>query len=63
MIDKVIGDKFIAFSKNYESYSQLKQDVFALFCLGDSPKYFLEFGACDGVMLSNTFHIIIGMVY
>ncbi len=55
MIDKVIGDKFLAFSKNYESYSQLKQDVFALFCLGESPKYFLEFGACDGVMLSNTF--------
>jgi FkbM family methyltransferase len=52
---ELIAEKFLNFSKKYESYSQIKQDVFALFCLGESPKYFLEFGACDGVMLSNTF--------
>lgn len=54
-MNDLIAQKFLEFSKNYESYSQLKQDVFALFCLGDSPKYFLEFGACDGIILSNTF--------
>lgn len=55
MINQIIAEKFLEFSKKHESYSQLKQDVFALFCLGESPKYFLEFGACDGVILSNTF--------
>lgn len=54
-MNEIIAQKFLEFSKRYESYSQLKQDVFALFCLGETPKYFLEFGACDGVILSNTF--------
>lgn len=35
--------------------SQLLQDLFVLFILKDMERgYFVEFGACDGVLLSNT---------
>jgi FkbM family methyltransferase len=35
--------------------SQNKQDILALEILGDSPSYFVEFGADDGVQNSNTY--------
>ena len=47
--------QFNEFREFRETYSQIAQDLLALFCLGESPKYFVEFGACDGVYLSNTF--------
>lgn len=46
---------YLNFAKSTETYSQLGQDIFALFCLGKDPKYFVEFGACDGIIMSNTF--------
>jgi FkbM family methyltransferase len=46
---------FNDFCSKTESYSQIKQDQFVLFALGYEPGYFVEFGACDGVYLSNTF--------
>lgn len=47
--------EFNEFCEQRETYSQIRQDLLALFCLGNAPKYFVEFGACDGVYLSNTF--------
>jgi FkbM family methyltransferase len=37
------------------SYSQNNQDKLVLFLLGESPGFFVEFGADDGVTLSNSF--------
>jgi FkbM family methyltransferase len=53
-MDKIIKE-FNEFCENRETYAQIRQDLLALFCLGTEPKYFVEFGACDGVYLSNTF--------
>lgn len=36
-------------------YSQIQQDIFALFVNKKQPGFFVEFGACDGVYLSNTY--------
>jgi FkbM family methyltransferase len=47
--------EFNTFCERMESYSQIRQDLFVLFALGKTPGYFVEFGACDGVYLSNTF--------
>jgi FkbM family methyltransferase len=47
--------EFNEFCERMESYSQIRQDLFVLFALGKEPGYFVEFGACDGVYLSNTF--------
>lgn len=38
-----------------ETHSQLKQDLFVLFHYQDTPGYFVEFGAYDGVETSNTY--------
>lgn len=46
---------FNKFCEGLESYAQIRQDLLALFCLGSEPGYFIEFGACDGIYLSNTF--------
>jgi FkbM family methyltransferase len=47
--------EFNEFCDGKESYSQIRQDMLPLFFLGSDPGYFVEFGACDGVYLSNTF--------
>jgi FkbM family methyltransferase len=48
-------EEFNKFCDKRESYSQIRQDLLPLFFLGEEPGYFVEFGACDGVYLSNTF--------
>lgn len=48
-------NRFREFCITKESYSQINQDLLALFCFGKTPGYFVEFGACDGIYLSNTF--------
>ena len=46
--------KFLKYSKN--SQSQLGQDLFVLDRLNFADKgFFVEFGVCDGIKLSNTF--------
>lgn len=47
--------KYNEFCDGKESYAQIRQDLLALFVLGSDPRYFVEFGACDGIYLSNTF--------
>ena len=40
------------------SSAQLFQDLFVLFHLSEKPDgYFVEFGACDGIHLSNTYQL------
>jgi FkbM family methyltransferase len=43
------------FKKDQISYSQLRQDIFALYHRQDSPGYFVEFGSLDGIDTSNTY--------
>ncbi len=50
--------KFLKNKKNYQIYSQLYQDMFAEFVTGDEVnKTFLEFGATDGINLSNSYSL------
>ena len=45
-----------SFDKIEKVYSQLYQDAFALFLIGDKyDKSYLEFGATDGLDLSNSY--------
>ena len=56
--ESALLSKFLAFAKgkNKSIKSQLLQDLFAAFIIGRNyPKTFLEFGATDGVSLSNSF--------
>ncbi len=55
--NKIFLKKFIDFFKNVKGIkSQLYQDVFASFVIGNQfNKTFLEFGATDGLELSNSF--------
>jgi FkbM family methyltransferase len=41
--------------KDQTTYSQIKQDLFVLYYYQDTPGYFVEFGALDGVDTSNTY--------
>jgi|TARA_B100000315_G_scaffold229571_1_gene239266 hypothetical protein len=44
------------FSKNYKnSYGQLMQDLFVDYILNKDNGFFVEVGACDGLVHSNTF--------
>ena len=55
--EKQLLEKFINFIKNKKmnSSSQIFQDIFAEFIIGENfNKTFLEFGATNGVDLSNT---------
>jgi FkbM family methyltransferase len=52
----MILKKFEDFYQYYNfPYSQNKQDLFALFIKGNSPGFFVEFGASDGLDCSNTY--------
>lgn len=55
--ETIMMNKFQKFMDVYgkSEYSQNKQDLFALFVHGENPGYFVEFGACDGIHLSNTY--------
>jgi FkbM family methyltransferase len=47
---------FNQFIKNEKSYSQLNQDLLALYVHDKKTNgFFVEFGACDGIELSNTY--------
>lgn len=51
--------KFLRFAARnaLHSTSQLLQDLFASYCIDDEYPTFLEFGATDGVSLSNSYHL------
>jgi FkbM family methyltransferase len=49
-------DRFLQFCEPFQQLtnSQSLQDLFALYCQGPKPGYFLEFGLANGSRLSNT---------
>lgn len=63
MLDAVRGcqnaSKFMRYASNHirNSKSQLLQDIFASYCISDQNPSFLEFGATDGVSLSNSYFL------
>jgi FkbM family methyltransferase len=52
--EKINLQNFLNFCQNKNGYSQLKQDFLAAYFLEEN-KFFVEFGATDGISLSNTF--------
>jgi FkbM family methyltransferase len=65
---KVLPDSLYLFVQQFlpYSFSQLQQDLFVSWCLESAEKnyliskrerFFVEFGACDGIRLSNTFFL------
>jgi len=55
--EEITLDNFNKFCEENNTFckSQLKQDLFVLFITNKKQKgYFVEFGACDGIELSNT---------
>lgn len=50
-------EEFEKFLEEYgkSEYSQIQQDKMVLFFHGFEPGFFVEFGACDGLYLSNTY--------
>ena len=56
MRDKLKIEDFELYKEGKESYSQLKQDLLVSWILNEKTNgYFVEFGATDGVYLSNTY--------
>ena len=53
-----IEDLLSHFSKNYkDSKAQLMQDLFVDYVLNKDNGFFVEVGACDGLVLSNSFFL------
>ncbi|MFQ6537262.1 MULTISPECIES: FkbM family methyltransferase [Aphanothece] len=50
------SERFLRFCEAFQhlTNSQSLQDLFALYCKGPGPGYFLEFGLANGTSLSNT---------
>ncbi|SBO42363.1 FkbM family methyltransferase [Cyanobium sp. NIES-981] len=50
------SDRFLRFCEAFQhlTNSQCLQDLFALYCHGPRPGFFLEFGMANGTQLSNT---------
>jgi FkbM family methyltransferase len=56
LINKTMINKWNNYKAEYNSLAQNKQDLFALFANNNKKNgFFVEFGACDGLELTNTF--------
>lgn len=59
--DPIIRDDITKLFLDHKSYSQIGQDLFAVYFNSNNSnvfqKWFVEFGATDGISLSNTFQL------